>query len=810
METDLELKNIDDNQLKEADMVVDDENNLVDTEIQEVDGLIIDIDEEENLVATIVPQTPRPSLYLHSETPGGSVYWEPNVESIYLPIEGKVFDMIEECVDFYTEGVPKDININTLDLENSDKQVRNTRHRITGCKARIKVDLHPVSGKYEITKFVCKHNHQMIPKHYKHLTKKQRKMTQTEKMFVVKASTMKLGATRAHNLYSSMKGSAQYVHGMSDDFTNHIRDVNAFIGESDAQMLINKIENRKKFVPNFTFQYKVENSELVAMFWADEVDKCNYKEFGDIISFDATFRTNKYDMVFVPFTGIDNHRKCVTVGSGLLLREDTEAYTWLLRSFMTAHEKQPTMIVTDQDGAMKLAIEEVLTESKHRLCMWHIMQKIPAKICTEIYDETDFKERFNKIVWNMFMEPMEFEEKWSKLIEDFGLQNHKWMTKMFNLREMWLPAYFIDSPLFGLMRTTSRSESENAFFKSFTNHGSTLVNFMMCFESAMERQRYRQEVLDFRTFDSAPKIHTKLRIEIHAYKVYTRTIFLLVQKEIIEAVWACQILECKTEEGCEIVKVRDKRASAYRTLDTEKEKEVVQQKEYVAEYKVLRSLEDGSVECTCRHFLRYGFLCRHAFCVLKNRDIEVIPEKYILRRWRRDIIPPALRRNKNRYGEKNETIEKLTNKANDECLFLLSKDEGMLATFVEQLKTIKQEVQLRNHNKMMSTIHNGGRRGERRKSGREIALKAKTRQIRKCLCCGEKTNKHTKSTGPSNPKYVAKLTRLVVAAGEQGTTTAATEQATTTATAEQGETTTAAIEQATTTAIVFEEETNAS
>nr|GEZ65976.1 hypothetical protein [Tanacetum cinerariifolium] len=176
-----------------------------------------------------------------------------------------------------------------------------------------------------------------------------------------------------------MKGGAQYVHGTSDDFKNHIRDVNAFIGESDAQMLINKMENIKKFVPNFTFQYKVENSELVAMFSADEVDKCNYKEFGDIISFDATFRTNKYDMVFVPFNGIDNYKKCVTVGSGLLLREDTKAYTWLLTSFMTAHEKQLTMIVTDQDRAMKLAIEEVLTESKHRLCMWHIMQKIPAK-----------------------------------------------------------------------------------------------------------------------------------------------------------------------------------------------------------------------------------------------------------------------------------------------------------------------------------------------------------------------------------------------------------------------------------------------
>ncbi|GKC75996.1 FAR1-related sequence 5-like protein [Tanacetum coccineum] len=378
---------------------------------------------------------------------------------------------------------------------------------------------------------------------------------------------------------------------------------------------------------------------------------------------------------------------------------------------MTAHEKQATMIVTDQDRAMKLAIEEVLTESKHRLCMWHIMQKIPAKICKEIYDEKDFKERFNKVVWNMFMEPMEFEEKWSKLIEDFGLQNHKWMTKI--------------------------SESENAFFKSFTNHGSTLVNFMMCFESAMERQRYRQEVLDFRTFDSAPKLHTKLKIEIHASKV------------------------------------RDKRVAAYKTLNKETGKEVVQEKEYVAEYKVLRSLEDDSMECTCRHFLRYKFLCRRVFYVLKNRDIQVIPKKYILRRWRRDIIPPALRRNTNRYGEKNGTITKLTNEAN----------------FV--------------------AVNKGGRRGEHRKSGREIALKSKTRQIHKCLCCREKTNKHTKSTCPSNPKYVSKLARLVAAAAEQGTTTAATtEQATTTATAaEQGTTTAATTEQATTTATAAEQGT---
>nr|GEV05066.1 hypothetical protein [Tanacetum cinerariifolium] len=385
-----------------------------------------------------------------------------------------------------------------------------------------------------------------------------------------------------------------------------------------------------------------------------------------------------------------------------------------------AHKKQPTMVVTDQDGAMKMAIETVVTESTYRLCMWHIMQKVPTKICPEIYDETDFKERFGKLVWNMFMEPL--------------------------------------------------------------------------------------EVLDFRTFNSAPKLHTKLTIEIHACKVYTRTISLLVQKEIYEGCWACQIQEFKKEEGCEIVKVRDIRAGAYRTLYKEEGKEtVIQEKDKVEDYKVVHNPEDGSVECTCRHFLRYGFLCRHVFCVLKNCNIEVIPKIYILRRWRRDLIPPALRRNTNRYREKDEAIENLTNEANfvvDECLFLLRKDKEQLKQFVEELENIKKEIQVKvpnPHSQKMGDVikdiyaiknlkqnlvnnpqkasNKGGRRGERIKSGREITMKAKAKRARKCGYCAKKTNKHTKTTCPLNTKYIVKLATIEAAAEqERKTATSATKQ----------------------------------
>nr|GEV12657.1 hypothetical protein [Tanacetum cinerariifolium] len=103
--------------LNEADLVIDAENLLIEIEIQDVDDHNVDTDAEENLIATLAPQnTPRPSLYLHSETPRRSVYWEPNVEGIYLPLEGKVFNTIEKTrdviEDIYVVEKPKQNHVN--------------------------------------------------------------------------------------------------------------------------------------------------------------------------------------------------------------------------------------------------------------------------------------------------------------------------------------------------------------------------------------------------------------------------------------------------------------------------------------------------------------------------------------------------------------------------------------------------------------------------------------------------------------------------------------------------------------------------
>lgn len=46
-------------------------------------------------------------------------------------------------------------------------------------------------------------------------------------------------------------------------------------------------------------------------------------------------------MVFVPSTTIDNKKRYVNIGAGLLINEKIESYKWLLEAFFKAHGREP-------------------------------------------------------------------------------------------------------------------------------------------------------------------------------------------------------------------------------------------------------------------------------------------------------------------------------------------------------------------------------------------------------------------------------------------------------------------------------------
>ncbi|XP_021980106.1 protein FAR1-RELATED SEQUENCE 5-like [Helianthus annuus] len=338
------------------------------------------------------------------------------------------------------------------------------------------------------------------------------------------------------------------VGAMVDDCKNFKNRINSYIGEYDADKVINRLTDKKQYLVDFSFEYSVdEEKRLTGLFWADGLCKRNFMEFGDVISFDATFKTKKYKMVFVPFTGIDNHCRNIALGAGLLASESIDSYKWLLNSFVKSFGRQPKVVVTDQEPAMKQAIEDVFTTSRQRLCMWHIMKKVADKAGHELCNNDDFKRKMYDIVWIDSIEPEEFERQWKLVMIEYGLTQNKWIDDMFVMRSMWILAFYRHEPMSGLMRTTSGSESENHFFASVANSQLTLIEYMNHFDGAMDVQRFNHRKNDHISRYTEPDDWTKTTLEKDAPKIYTRSIFFDQQTEIYGTITECLPMDTKIE-----------------------------------------------------------------------------------------------------------------------------------------------------------------------------------------------------------------------------------------------------------------------
>ncbi|XP_035841398.1 protein FAR1-RELATED SEQUENCE 5-like [Helianthus annuus] len=400
----------------------------------------------------------------------------------------------------------------------------------------------------------------------------------------------------------TLYGGFDKVGATKTDFKNFKRDLNRYISELDVDMMIKWLLRKKNYMPNFSMEYiTTEDGILRALFWADEDAKRKLSMFGDVVSFDATYQRNKYKMMFVPFTGVDNHNRNVTLGAAIIGNETAETYSWLLKVFREAFGRAPPVIVTDQDLAMKKAIEDTWTESRHKLCMWHIMDKLTVK-------------------------------------------------SIYQIRDTWISAYYREKYMFGLMRTSSRSESENHFFRQFCNPECALVKFLGHFDSSIEAQRHEHKKNDHDTRNTNVDIWAvDFVLEDQAASIYTRTIFFDVQLEIQNGLHRCAIgkWEKMSDYLKFFVKDWDQPCTTF--------------------FEVMMREDEMTVYCTCKRFTQFGLLCSHVFCVLRMLDVREFPQLYILRHWTREAVPNSacgailgMNERDNRYNEVNHIVREIT------------------------------------------------------------------------------------------------------------------------------------------------------
>jgi hypothetical protein len=222
---------------------------------------------------------------------------------------------------------------------------------------------------------------------------------------------------------------------------NYYRDLRSKIKAADAQMFVGQLERKKEVNSAFFYDFKVnEEGRLIRVFWADATCRKNYSLFADVLSVDATYTTNQYDMKFVPFTGVNHHLQSIFLGAAFMADEKIESYVRLFQIFLKAMgQVPPHIIITDEDASMKAAIAQVLPTTVHRFCMWHIMDKVPEKVGPSIREDEEFWVRFGKCVWGS-EDPDEFVSEWNAIMTKYGLMKNEWSSTKFDMRHSWIPA----------------------------------------------------------------------------------------------------------------------------------------------------------------------------------------------------------------------------------------------------------------------------------------------------------------------------------------------------------------------------------
>ncbi|XP_074298179.1 protein FAR1-RELATED SEQUENCE 5-like [Silene latifolia] len=319
---------------------------------------------------------------LLDSTPGGSELWTRNVAVEFKPHIGQLFGTLEEAISFY------DVYTDACGFEPRKSSQKwfvsgDVKYKFVVCnregfRDRKRKATVLDSGKEQAT-----------PRPF---DIRNTKLTRIGCTAMIEFRYNGDGPTRAFRNVKEYVDGYENVGAQLVDFKNFGRDIKCFIGDRDAQLFVNYFEDKRDTTEGFYFAYEVDSGKcLVRAFWCDAESRRNYALFGDYITYDPTYNTNKYCILFTPFTSVDHHKRSVTFDSALLFHEDEGSFTWVFQKFLDAMgQREPHCIITNQCAGIKLGLRAVFKHARRRYCMWHIIQKLTDKVGPAISKETDF------------------------------------------------------------------------------------------------------------------------------------------------------------------------------------------------------------------------------------------------------------------------------------------------------------------------------------------------------------------------------------------------------------------------------------
>lgn len=488
----------------------------------------------------------------------------------------------------------------------------------TGCPAMIRMRLVD-SKRWRVLEVTLEHNHLLGAKIYKSM----KKMGSGTKRKLQSNSDAEVRTIKLYRALvidaggnSSLNSNVKEIRNFSD----HPNQLN--LKKGDTQAIYNYLCRMQLTNPNFFYLMDLNDEGCLRnVFWIDARSRAACGYFSDVIFFDNTYLSNKYEIPLVALVGVNHHGQSVLLGCGLLAGETSESYVWLFKAWVTCMSgRTPQTIITDRCKALQNAIAEVFPRSHHRFGLSHIMKKVPEKLGgLRNYDA--IRKALIKAVYES-LKVIEFESAWGFLIQRFAVSDHEWLRSLFEDRARWAPVYLKDTHFAG-MSSSQPGETLNPFFDRYVHKQTPLKEFLDKYELALQKKHKEEALADIESRNSGPTLKTRCFFELQLSKVYTREIFKKFQFEVEEMYSCFSTTQLHVDGPIIIFLVKE------RVLGEGNRREI-------RDFEVLYNRAAAEVRCICSCFNFYGYLCRHALCVLNFNGVEEIPSKYILSRWKKD------------------------------------------------------------------------------------------------------------------------------------------------------------------------------
>ncbi|GAU51660.1 hypothetical protein TSUD_414810, partial [Trifolium subterraneum] len=468
-----------------------------------------------------------------------------------------------------------------------------------GCKVGISLKLDEALNIYKIYRWEGDHCHPLHREEHHRYLRSFREVNEVQGQLAVINFKAEMSMRMSYEVMGQGVGGTENLPFRFSDLKNYLMTIHSKeMKKGEATVIQEFFTNEALSKPSFYYDMQVDAAEDIAsIFWADGIMQLDYSLFGDVISFDTTYRTNNQYRPLAAFIGFDNHRKSVLFGAALLYDETAATFDWLFTTFLKCmFNKKPRTIYTDQATALLKSVPNIFQD-----------------------DESDFDYNWDQMMKNCF--------------DGRPISDWTWLVQTHRNRMHWSSAWVKSHFTAGLKTTQMRDNHADLDFKAANTRTKNNYPNSQLMRSVVKKYTPASFALIHRQYDLSFKYYyqedTSKGSELNKFfKVFT-----------IEKVDDPDEVDDHNDDD-----VGNDNGGASNSDEFQEMSPNFDDLDRLDERVVTVDIRTKSFSCTCRMFENRGFLCRHIFKILEflggsvqYHCLKTIPAQYVLKRWTRDV-----------------------------------------------------------------------------------------------------------------------------------------------------------------------------